>query len=103
MFHNYLSYVPFRLRHASNTVFIRRVNTRPRAASGSPPYSSFRLVRSIRSGRSVRQVTLLNLGADFSVPQPQWPALLNPGVFRRQIFRLFWQQEGEFFRIVCDV
>ena len=32
-----------------------------------------------------------------------WPLLLNPGVFRRQIFRLFWQQEGEFFRIVCDV
>ncbi len=58
-------------------MFIRRVNTRPRAASGSPPYSSFRLVRSIRSGRSVRQVTLLNLGADFSVPQPQWPALCD--------------------------
>lgn len=55
-------------------MFIRRVQTRPRP--GSPqPYASFRLVRSVRSGDSVRQLTLLNLGAHFSVPQPQWPAL----------------------------
>ena len=55
-------------------MFIRRVQTRPRAASAQP-YASFRLVRSVRSGNSVRQLTLLNLGAHFSVPQPQWPAL----------------------------
>ena len=55
-------------------MFIRRVQTRPRAGSAQP-YASFRLVRSIRSGKSVRQLTLLNLGAHFSVPQPQWPAL----------------------------
>ena len=55
------------------TVFIRRVQTRPRP--GSDPYCSFRLVRSVRSGDSVRQVTLLNLGAHFSVPPDQWRAL----------------------------
>ncbi len=55
-------------------MFIRRVQTRPRTASAQP-YASFRLVRSVRSGNSVRQLTLLNLGAHFSVPQPQWPAL----------------------------
>ena len=54
-------------------MFIRRVQTRPRA--GSEPYSSCRLVRSVRSGNSVRQVTLLNLGAHFSVPPELWPAL----------------------------
>ena len=55
-------------------MFIRRVQTRPRAGS-LQPYASFRLVRSVRSGSSVRQLTLLNLGAHFSVPQQQWPAL----------------------------
>ncbi len=54
-------------------MFIRRVHTRPRP--GSQPYASFRLVRSVRSGGSVRQITLLNLGAQFSVPPDQWPAL----------------------------
>ena len=29
--------------------------------------------------------------------------VLNSGVFRRQIFRLFRQQEGAVFRIICDV
>ena len=66
-------HVRFRLSHAGSTVFIRRVHTRPRP--GSQPYSSFRLVRSVRSSGSVRQITLLNLGAQFSVPPAQWPAL----------------------------
>ena len=57
-------------------MFIRRVQTRRRAGS-QQPYASFRLVRSIRSGSSVRQLTLLNLGAHFSVPQQQWPALCD--------------------------
>lgn len=74
MFPIYCLYVRPCLRHAGYTVFIRRVQTRPRAGSAQP-YASFRLVRSIRSGNSVRQLTLLNLGAHFSVPQPQWPAL----------------------------
>ena len=55
-------------------MFIRRVQTRPRPGS-SAPYVSFRLVRSLRSGNSVRQLTLLNLGAHFSVPPQRWPAL----------------------------
>lgn len=55
-------------------MFIRRVQTRSRAGS-QPAYASFRLVRSVRSGNSVRQLTLLNLGAHFAVPAQQWPAL----------------------------
>ena len=57
-------------------MFIRRTSTAPRKAS-STPYSSFRLVRLVRSGNSVRQLTLLNLGADFPVPQRLWPALVE--------------------------
>ena len=57
------------MRHAGGTVFIRRVHTRTRASS--EPYSSCRLVRSVRSGNSVRQVTLLNLGA---IPRHPWNA-----------------------------
>ena len=56
-------------------MFIRRVQTRPR--DGAEPYSSCRLVRSVRSGNSVRQVTLLNLGAHFPVPPDLWPALCD--------------------------
>ena len=55
-------------------MFIRRVQTRPRPGS-SDPYVSFRLVQSVRAGQSVRQLTLLNLGAHFSVPSRHWPAL----------------------------
>lgn len=54
-------------------MFIRRVNTRARP--GAAPYASFRLVHNVRSGDSVRQRTLLNLGADFPVPPEQWSAL----------------------------
>ena len=74
MFVFYVLHVRPGLRQTEITVFIRRVQTRPRGAS-QPPYVSFRLVRSVRSGNSVRQLTLLNLGAHFAVPQLQWPAL----------------------------
>ena len=55
-------------------MFIRRVSTRPRANSKTP-YCSFRLVRNLRRGDSVRQLTLLNLGAHFPVPEARWPEL----------------------------
>ncbi len=56
-------------------MFIRQTRTGSRP--GAQPYSTFRLVRSVRSGDSVRQVTLLNLGSHFDVPPPpaQWPTL----------------------------
>ena len=57
-------------------MFIRRVQTRPRPGSDEP-YASFRLVRNERSGRAVRQVTLLNLGAAFDVPRARWPQLVQ--------------------------
>ena len=57
-------------------MFIRHVQTRPRPSSDQP-YTSFRLVRNERSGQAVRQVALLNLGANFDVPQARWPELVH--------------------------
>jgi len=54
-------------------MFIRRTATRNSVTGES--YHTFRLVRSERIGRQVRQVTLLNLGRHFALPQEQWPQL----------------------------
>jgi hypothetical protein len=54
-------------------MFIRRTATRNCVTGES--YHTFRLVRSERIGRQVRQVTLLNLGRHFALPQEQWPQL----------------------------
>jgi transposase len=54
-------------------MFIRQTRTRNRLSGES--YTTFRLVRSERSGGKVRQVTLLNLGRGFSVPSADWPVL----------------------------
>ena len=54
-------------------MYIRRVTTRRTAAGES--YSSYRLVESRREGGRVRQVTLLNLGSHFDLPEPQWNVL----------------------------
>ena len=56
-------------------MFIRKVRTRSRKAGGH--YTSFRLARSVRTSRGVRQVHLLNLGADFPVPEPLWPRFVQ--------------------------
>lgn len=56
-------------------MFIRRSQTRARRTGGF--YYSFRLVHNLRTPTGVRQQTLLNLGADFSLPQDQWPDLLT--------------------------
>ena len=56
-------------------VFIRKVATRHRSSGGS--YSSFRLVRNVRSDSGTRQIHLLNLGADFDVPPQRWPELVQ--------------------------
>ncbi len=58
-------------------MLIRRVQTRSHPDSDSDPYTSFHLVRSVRSGDAVRDVTLLNLGDRFAVPPAQWPDLCS--------------------------
>jgi transposase len=54
-------------------MYIRRAITR-RAASGES-YYTYRLVESRREGNRVRQVTRLNLGRHFDLPEAQWPLL----------------------------
>src|ERR1017187_3276562 len=54
-------------------MFIRKTATRNKSASES--YFTFRLVTSERTGKQVRQITLLNLGHQFDLPQSDWPRL----------------------------
>lgn len=53
-------------------MYIRRVTTRRTAGE---TYYSYRLVESRREGGRVRQVTLLNLGSHFELPEKEWNAL----------------------------
>ncbi|MFL5287558.1 MAG: IS1634 family transposase [Rhodopila sp.] len=54
-------------------MFIRRTATRNKATNES--YFTHRLVTSQRTGKQVRQITLLNLGRHFDLPQADWPRL----------------------------
>jgi hypothetical protein len=54
-------------------MFIRKTATRSKSASES--YFTFRLVTSERTGKQVRQITLLNLGRQFDLPPSDWPGL----------------------------
>ncbi len=54
-------------------MFIRRARTRNKATNEA--YFTHRLVASQRTGKQVRQVTLLNLGRHFDLPPPDWPRL----------------------------
>jgi transposase len=54
-------------------MYIRRTHTR-NTASGER-YYTYRLVRAQRVDGKVRQVTLLNLGRHFAIPQADWPTL----------------------------
>jgi hypothetical protein len=54
-------------------MFIRKTTTRNKSDTES--YFTFRLVASERTGDQVRQITLLNLGRHFDLPQPDWPRL----------------------------
>jgi hypothetical protein len=54
-------------------MFIRKTATRNKSANES--YVTFRLVTSERSGKQVRQITLLNLGRQFVLPRSDWPRL----------------------------
>jgi transposase len=54
-------------------MFIRRTNTRNRTSGEA--YFTYRLVETLRVGKTVKQRTLLNLGRHFDLPQDDWPAL----------------------------
>ena len=54
-------------------MFIRKTATRNKSAGSS--YVTFRLVTSERTGKQVRQITLLNLGRQFDLPPADWPRL----------------------------
>jgi len=54
-------------------MFIRRTQTRSTQAGET--YFTHRLVRSVRTGASVRQQTLLNLGRHFEIDRPDWKLL----------------------------
>lgn len=54
-------------------MFIRKTQTRTR--KDGKTYFTYRLVKSVRDGKKVRQVTVLNLGSQFDVPKEEWPLL----------------------------
>jgi len=54
-------------------MFIRKTKTRNK--SDNETYFTYRLVASERIGKQVRQITLLNLGRQFDLPQSDWQAL----------------------------
>ncbi len=54
-------------------MFVRKTTTRNK--STKDPYFTYRLVTSERVGKQVRQITLLNLGRHFDLPQYNWPRL----------------------------
>ncbi len=56
-------------------MYIRRTTIKSRKDGGQ--YFTYRLVRSERIGKKVRQHTLLNLGTSFSLPREQWPELVS--------------------------
>lgn len=54
-------------------MFIRKTTSGNK--STNEPYFTYRLVASERVGKQVRQITLLNLGRYFDLPQDDWPRL----------------------------
>ena len=54
-------------------MYIRRTTIKSR--KNGEPYYTYRLVESVRTEKSVRQRTLLNLGKNFPYPREKWPEL----------------------------
>jgi hypothetical protein len=54
-------------------MFVRKTTTRNKSTRDT--YFTYRLVTSERAGKQVRQITLLNLGRHFELPQHDWPRL----------------------------
>jgi len=69
-----------------DAMFIRRTQTSSRKTGEN--YATFRLVEAVREGKSVKQRTILNLGAHFDVPQEEW------AVLAARIDELLHGQEG---------
>ena len=57
-------------------MYIHRTDTAPRRNAPGQKYFTFRLAHAERTGKTVRRVTLLNLGSNFPVPEQDWPTLL---------------------------
>jgi hypothetical protein len=51
-------------------IFIRKTATRSKSSNES--YFTFRLVASERTGKQIRQITLLNPGRQFDLPRNDW-------------------------------
>ncbi len=58
--------------HLAN-MYIRRTQIQKKKDGGF--YYTYRIVESMRTGKQVRQYTLLNLGADFFLAKEKWPVL----------------------------
>lgn len=56
-------------------MYIRRTTIKSRKDGGQ--YYTYRLVESERTGKGVRQRTLLNLGTGFTLPREKWPELAS--------------------------
>ena len=54
-------------------MFIRCTQTRNRKSGA--PYTTYRLVQSVRTAQGIKQTTRLNLGSHFDLPKDQWPLL----------------------------
>ncbi len=54
-------------------MFIRCTQTR--SSKSGQPYTTYRLVQSVRTAQGIKQSTLLNLGSHFNLPKDQWPLL----------------------------
>ncbi len=57
------------------SMFIRQTRTNNKATGEG--YFTYRLVRGERVGGKVRQITVLNLGRNFSIKQEDWPVLCS--------------------------
>ncbi len=54
-------------------MYIRRTQIQKKKEGGF--YYTYRIVESLRTGKQVRQITLLNLGTDFILVKEKWPIL----------------------------
>ncbi len=68
-------------------MYIRKTTIKRRAHG--EPYYTYRLVESVRTGKTVRQRTLINLGKNFSIPPEHWP------VFTARIEQILNGQTGQ--------
>lgn len=54
-------------------MYIRRTKTK--SLEDGSAYFTYRIVESVRIGKQVKQRTLLNIGADFTIDKKYWPLL----------------------------